>query len=144
MGSAIVLPLVLLGVIAVFTVVFLIVTNKQKKSVEAKEKSSNGVKASNTIKNKNDDVKRDDVFKFMEFDKIVDNMIVQKNGARYTMAIKCKGINYDLMSDVEQMAVEEGFITFLNTLKYPIQFYVQAQNIDLKSAIAKYKNNMNK
>lgn len=142
MGSAIVLPLVLLGVIAVFTVVFLIVTNKQKKSVEAKEKSSNGVKASNTIKNKNDDVKRDDVFKFMEFDKIVDNMIVQKNGARYTMAIKCKGINYDLMSDVEQMAVEEGFITFLNTLKYPIQFYVQAQNIDLKSAIAKYKNNI--
>ena len=144
MGSAIVLPLVLLGVIAVFTVVFLIVTNKQKKSVEAKEKSSNGVKASNTIKNKNDDVKRDDVFKFMEFDKIVDNMIVQKNGARYTMAIKCKGINYDLMSDVEQMAVEEGFITFLNTLKYPIQFYVQAQNIDLKSAIAKYKNNISR
>ena len=36
MGSAIILPLVLLGVIAVFTVVFLVVTNKQKKSVNTK------------------------------------------------------------------------------------------------------------
>ena len=140
MGSAIILPLVLLGVIAVFTVVFLVVTNKQKKSVNTKGKSGTSSKTSTA--SKSDDVRRDDVFKFMEFDKIIDNMIVQKNGARYTMAIKCKGINYDLMSDVEQMAVEEGFITFLNTLKYPIQFYVQAQNIDLKSAIAKYKSNI--
>ena len=140
MGSAIILPLVLLGVIAVFTVVFLVVTNKQKKSVNTKGKSGTSSKTSTA--SKSDDVRRDDVFKFMEFDKIIDNMMVQKNGARYTMAIKCKGINYDLMSDVEQMAVEEGFITFLNTLKYPIQFYVQAQNIDLKSAIAKYKSNI--
>ena len=112
MGSAIILPLVLLGVIAVFTVVFLVVTNKQKKSVNTKGKSGTSSKTSTA--SKSDDVRRDDVFKFMEFDKIIDNMIVQKNGARYTMAIKCKGINYDLMSDVEQMAVEEGFITFLS------------------------------
>ena len=77
----------------------------------------------------------------MEFDKILNNMIVQDGGSRFTMAIKCKGINYDLMSEVEQLAVEEGFITFLNTLKYPIQLYVQAQNIDLKGVVEKYKSN---
>lgn len=54
------------------------------------------------------------------------------------MVVQCKGINYDLMSEVEQLAVEEGFITFLNTLRYPIQIYVQAQNIDLKKSIKLY------
>ena len=82
------------------------------------------------------------MFDFMEFDKIADNMIIQNNGKRYTMVIQCKGINYDLMSEVEQMAVEEGFITFLNTLKYPIQLYVQARAIDLKDNLNIYKNSV--
>lgn len=84
---------------------------------------------------------REDIFRFMQFDRITDGMIVQLGGKRYTKALKCKGINYDLMSEAEQMAVEQGFITFLNTLKYPIQLYVQAQNVDLKQTIANYKVN---
>ena len=64
--------------------------------------------------------------KFMEFDKIEDNMIVQKNGNRYLMVIECQGVNYDLMSAMEQTAVEEGFLEFLNSLRYPIQIYIQA------------------
>lgn len=39
----------------------------------------------------------------MEFDKIEDNMIVQKNGKRYLMVVECQGINYDLMSRMEKM-----------------------------------------
>ena len=46
------------------------------------------------------------------------------------------------MSEVEQLAVEEGFITFLNTLKYPIQLYVQAENIDLSRTIKDYEHNI--
>ena len=38
------------------------------------------------------------IFDFMEFDKIEDNMIIQKNGMRYVMVFECQGINYDLMS----------------------------------------------
>ena len=87
-------------------------------------------------------IRREDMFKLMEFDRILDGMIVQKNGSRFTKAIKCKGINYDLMSEVEQLAVEEGFITFLNTLKYPIQLYVQAENIDLSRTIKDYEHNI--
>ena len=49
---------------------------------------------------------KDDVFNFMEFDKIQDNMIIQQNSEKYTAVIKCKGINYNLMSEVEQLAVE--------------------------------------
>ena len=42
------------------------------------------------------------VFNFMEFDKIEDNMIVQKNGKRFLMVVKCQGINFDLMSSIEK------------------------------------------
>ena len=79
------------------------------------------------------------IFDFMEFDKIEDNMIVQKKGKRYIMVVKCQGINYDLMSGVEKTSVEQGFIQYLNTLRYPIQIYVQTRTVDLTSSISTYK-----
>jgi len=75
---------------------------------------------------------------FMEFDKVEDDMIVQNDGTRYIMAIRCMGINYDLMSEPEMLAVEEGFANFLNTLKFPIQLYVQARSLDLTEGIHAY------
>ncbi len=110
---------------------------RDSEEFDAKNKNS-----SNKGKETKDDIRREDVFKFMEFDRILDDMIVQKGGVRFTKAIKCKGINYDLMSEVEQLAVEEGFITFLNTLKYPIQLYVQAQNVDLRKTMELYRQNV--
>ena len=96
-----------------------------------------------TVKEKNNrGIAKKDMFAFMEFDKIADNMILQEKGNKFTMVIQCKGINYDLMSEVEQMAIEEGFITFLNTLKYPIQLYVQARAVDLKESMNIYKNSV--
>ena len=143
--GALTFPLILLAILAVFAVIFFTVTKKQEKAANLLEKDSQ--KENRNLKNsknseKKEEVRKEDVFKFMEFDRILDSMIVQNNGSRYTMAIKCKGINYDLMSEVEQISVEEGFITFLNTLRYPIQLYVQAQNVDLKSVIQEYKNNI--
>ncbi len=142
MGSLI-LPMILLGIILIFGAIFLIVNSKQAKkgSIEKETKKSSKNSGSKKETGKVEDVPREDVFKFMEFDRILNNMIVQNKGTKFTMAIKCKGINYDLMSDVEQISVEEGFITFLNTLRYPIQLYVQVQNIDLKGAISMYKQN---
>ena len=143
--STLIFPSILLGIMLIFLAVFMIVTKKQhnKASINVKDKDtkSNSKTSNNTVKKNENEVPKEDVFKFMEFDRILDNMVVQNDGTKFTMAIKCKGINYDLMSDMEQIAVEEGFITFLNTLRYPIQLYVQAQNIDLKSAISTYKKN---
>jgi hypothetical protein len=82
---------------------------------------------------------REDLDKFMEFDKIVDDMIVQDNGNRFVMVLKCQGINYDLMSEPEMLSVEEGFGSFLNTLKYPIQLYVQARSLNLEDSINAYR-----
>lgn len=76
---------------------------------------------------------------FMEFDKIEDNMIITKNGSKYVMVVECQGVNYDLMSEVEKNAVEEGFIQFLNTLRHPVQIYTQTRTINLESSINTYR-----
>lgn len=143
------LPIIIVIILLMFFIVFLTLAKRQTTTLETidnkgkiKEDEKKAEESSEKSKKPTSEVKREDVFKIMEFDRILDDMIVQKNGSRFTMAIQCKGINYDLMSEVEQLSVEEGFITFLNTLKYPIQIYVQAQNIDLKGVIEKYKTNV--
>ena len=122
-------------------------STKSSKKVQSKENMNNnenqeevkGIKRANIGQG----IQRKDIFDFMEFDKVEDDMIIQNNGNRYTMVIQCKGINYDLMSDIEQLAVEEGFIVFLNTLKYPIQIYVQARSVDLKKSMEIYRQRVN-
>jgi len=83
------------------------------------------------------------VFDFMEFDKIEDNMIVQNNGTKFLMAIECEGINYDLMSEMEKVSVEQGFIQFLNTLRHPIQIYTQTRTINIANSIENYNKKIN-
>ena len=83
------------------------------------------------------------IFKFMEFDSIRDNMIVQKDGKRFLMVIECQGINFDLMSGLEKNSVEQGFLQFLNTLRNPIQIYVQTRTVNLAGSINSYKDRVN-
>lgn len=137
------LPIVMLVILGAFGLFFLIYTKKQNQGLDGKEENTSKKNGQEKKKNTKE-TKKADVFDFMEFEEISDNMIIQNKGTRYTMMIQCKGINYDLMSDVEQLSVEEGFITFLNTLTAPIQLYVQAQNLDLKGTIKVYKEHVNK
>ena len=95
-------------------------------------------------KEKEEKVDKKSVFRFMEFDSIEDNMIVQDGGTRYLMVIECKGINYDLLSSIEKTSVEQGFLQFLNTLKYEIQIYIQTRKVNLNRSIIKYKESVDK
>ena len=79
------------------------------------------------------------IFKFMNFEKIEDNMIVQKKGKKFLMVIECQGINYDLMSEIEKNGVESGYIGFLNSLKQPVQIHIQTRTINLEQSINNYK-----
>ena len=82
---------------------------------------------------------QESIYQFMEFDEIVDNMIVRKKGTQYVMILQCNGVNYDLMSEQEKISVEEGFVQFLNTLRFPIQLYIQSRTLNLRDIIATYK-----
>ena len=111
--------------------------NKSKLEEEGTKTDENG----NPIKHNKTDNGRVSLKKFMEFDDIIDNMIVRKNRQQYVMVIKCKGVNYDLLSEEEKIAVENGFTQFLNTLRYPVQLYIQTRSLNLKDII---DNNMMK
>ena len=131
----------LLILILTFVTVVIIVkmkNGKQKKNneqINTKEKEKNDTHQNLITRNGNG---IDSIYKFMEFDDVIDNMIVRKNGTQYVMAIECKGINYDLLSEDEKDAVQQGFIELLNTLRFPIQLYVQTRTLDLTDTIKKY------
>ena len=55
------------------------------------------------------------------------------------MVLQCNGVNYDLMSENEKISVEEGFVQFLNTLRFPIQLYIQSRTLNLREIIEDYK-----
>ena len=126
----------LIGIAILFFVLsYVFIMLKIKKSKEEKKLKNE----ESPMVEKEETSGKQSVFKFMEFDKIEDNMILQKNGARFLMVIECQGINYDLMSGVEKTSVEEGFVQFLNTLRHPIQIYTQTRTINLENSINTYK-----
>ena len=131
-------------VMAVFgLIVFLVyIYFKEKNNKKIKEDEDKGNIKLNTT-NSNTQGKQS-IFNFMEFDTVRDNMIIQKNGNRYLMVIECQGINYDLMSGMEKISVEEGFVQFLNTLRHPIQIYIQTRSINLESSLSVYKERVKK
>ena len=119
----------------------------------AKNKSAENEKTASNSKNKAEGTptkttingyEKQSIFNFMEFDSVDDNMIIQKDGTRFLMIIECQGVNYDLMSGLEKASVEEGFVQFLNTLRNPIQIYIQTRSVNLENSISSYKEKLRK
>lgn len=138
----------LIGIsLLVVGIVGFIVFGKSKDQIKEKidktvEKTSE--KVTNVATNKKAaEVSKQDIFDFMEFEKIQDDMIIQK-GNKYTMVVKCQGINYELLSQNEKISVEEGFVTFLNTLRFPVQLFVESSRLNIKESVRKYKDNVEK
>lgn len=130
---------VILGIMFTLLLVLAVVymsSKMKRESISDENKTLN--KTSGTRKYK--EYKTESIMNFLEFDTVVDNMISQKNGTRYIMVVECQGINYDLMSEIEKNAVEEGFLQFLNTIRHPIQIYTQTRTINLGNSILTYKN----
>ena len=128
--------IIIVILIAALAIVYFASRNKNDKK---KNKINNSIDDNSEELKKSKTFAVESVMDFMEFDKVEDNMIVQKNGNKYIMVVECQGINYDLMSEVEKNSVEEGFIQFLNTIRHPIQIYVQTRTINLESSIQTYK-----
>lgn len=137
--------MVMIVILIILVIIYLVLRHKTKQASKPKQKNdlimSNKQNSLNEKAQKINTVtyNKQSIFSFMEFDKIRDNMIVRKNGNKFLMVIECQGVNYDLMSGLEKNSVEQGFIQFLNTLRYPIQIYVQTRTVNLESGILKYK-----
>ena len=134
---------VLVSVFFVLLVVLLVLMFKEKNQSKPNHTGNNNIPEDNKNVKKDIEYTKNSIFSFMEFDKIEDNMIIRKNGKQYIMVIECQGVNYDLMSGLEKNSVEEGFLQFLNTLRYPIQLYIQTRTVNLGSSINRYKTRVN-
>lgn len=131
--------MIMIFILMALAVVLLVVRFKSKQKEESEKIKDTNKQISSDAKKIAKEYTKESIFKFMEFDKIEDNMIVQKNGNRYLMVIECQGVNYDLMSEAEKVSVEEGFLQFLNTLRHPIQIYVQTRTVNLNNSLEGYK-----
>lgn len=127
------------SILIILVIIFIIVLYKEKKQNKKKSKNVKIQDNENKDVKKNQDYTSKSIFGFMEFDKIEDNMIIKNSGKKFIMAIECQGINYDLMSGLEKNSVEQGFLQFLNALRYPIQLYIQTRTVNLGNSISRYK-----
>lgn len=114
---------------------------QNKKKLEGKDVSRKSLTKNDTSSAKLQGVAS--MKQFLAFDEVVDNMIVRKKGEQYVMVIQAKGINYDLLGEDEKIAVENGFIQFLNILRFPIQLYVQTRRLNLNENIRQYAEKIN-
>ncbi len=130
---------IMISILFILCIIFVVLKLKSSKPKNKNKKEEKNVVKKGTGTTTPQSYTKQSIFKFMEFDKIDDNMIVQKDGKRFLMVIECQGINYDLMSGLEKNSVEQGFLQFLNTLRYPIQIYVQTRTVNLSSSINTYK-----
>ena len=138
-----VILILLIALLMILSVVFLILKGKESANKRKEKNTSNKTNSNNGVKKTDTKAaityNKKSIFDFMEFDSITDNMIVQKDGRRYLMVVECQGVNYDLMSQMEKVSVEEGFQQFLNTLRHPIQIYIQTRTVNLESSVNTYK-----
>ena len=144
-GILSILLIILVAVIVILALMYISMTLKEKNGSKSNKKNNKDGKTEEESTFKAfKEYNIQSVFDFMEFEKVEDNMIIQKDGKRFLMLIECQGINYDLMSEVEKNSVEVGFMKTLNTLREPIQIYIQTRTINLENSIEKYKDKLEK
>lgn len=129
-----IIAVILIAIIIGLVLAYIFIKNKNDK--KHSDNSKKEKEQEDKINNPSYNIKS--VFDFMDFEKIEDNMIIQKKG-KYLMVLECQGVNYDLMSEMERTSVEQGFIQFLNTLRTEIQIYVQTRTVNLEDSIASYR-----
>lgn len=72
----------------------------------------------------------------LQIAEIRDGIMIMSDGS-FRSVIMVKSINFDLMSQQEQEAVEYSYQGFLNSLYFPIQIFIRSQKVDLQPYIEK-------
>jgi hypothetical protein len=72
----------------------------------------------------------------LQIAEIRDGIVIMNDGS-FRSVVMVKSINFDLMSQQEQEAVEFSYQGFLNSLYFPIQIFIRSQKVDLQPYIEK-------
>lgn len=66
----------------------------------------------------------------LQLSEVRDNMVIMIDGS-FRAVVRCKSINFDLMSDREREGVEYSYQNFLNSLNFPVQILIRSQRVDI-------------
>jgi len=66
----------------------------------------------------------------LQIAEVRDGIVIMNDGS-FRSVVMVKSINFDLMSQQEQEAVENSYQGFLNSLYFPIQIFMRSQKVDL-------------
>ena len=72
----------------------------------------------------------------LQIAEIRDGVVIMSDGS-FRSVVMAKSINFDLMSQPEQEAVEYSYQGFLNSLYFPIQIFIRSRRVDLQPYIEK-------
>ncbi|HEY5805857.1 MAG TPA: hypothetical protein VIS56_00540 [Candidatus Saccharimonadales bacterium] len=72
----------------------------------------------------------------LQIAEIRDGIVIMNDGS-FRSVVMVKSVNFDLMSQQEQEAVEFSYQGFLNSLYFPIQIFIRSQRVDLQPYINK-------
>ena len=108
------ITLAIVVLFAIMTLVCIWAAAYFKNKLEKKAKLEN--KAGRKVKKYD----KENIENFMKFEKVEDDMVIEE-GNKFLMFLECQGVNFDVMSDLEKIKVEQGFINTLDSLKFPIQ-----------------------
>lgn len=75
---------------------------------------------------------------FIPFENIKDGMIIL-GGHKYRAIIDCSSSNYNLKTDKEKEIIEISFQRFVNSLTFPIVFYIQTKVMDMSNMLTSLK-----
>ena len=75
---------------------------------------------------------------FVDIEEIREGTIYLKGGGLRKVLI-VSGINFDLMSGEEQEFVLSGFQGFLNTIDFPIQFFIHSRKVNIDSYLERVR-----
>lgn len=75
---------------------------------------------------------------FVPIKDVKDNIVILKNG-KMCMILLASSINFALKSSDEQKAILQQFQSFLNTLDFSLQIYIQSRRLNIEPYIAQLK-----
>lgn len=68
--------------------------------------------------------------RFLPFSEIRENTVIMKDGTLRTVLL-VSSINFALKSEDEQKAIISGYVSFLNTLDFPLQIVIQSHKLNI-------------
>ena len=85
------------------------------------------------------ELNRYDAQDYLDFEDIVDDMVVMNKHRRFVAAIKCNGYDYHSASSAQQAATMTGYMEFLRTITSPVTYRQYFVRMSMEHTQSMYK-----